>query len=492
MITDVRLNLANYIINKSKIYQQDKVAIRDDVGTLTYNQISPLVKKFAHYLREQNITPGDRVAMVMGDRIEWCIAFLGVIYIGANPVLVSPRIPKENLKSMIKNCNANAIIYSKDEIDVANLSTPKTTVLVESIEILRDGPALEEYYEYHPDELSYWCSSSGTSGRGQRYILHRHQTFFKAIELNTIMHDITSETIMFITPKLTFSYGMINMLYGLSQGSTIIVSGKVPGRKHVCEVVRTYKATHLVSTSSVLAAMTKISQPSIDLDSIGWIISGGEVLPKYIETKFKELYSKDIFNGIGMAEVGGSWVTSQRPDMKRAGSIGVPLEGVVCEVRDANGNICKPFEQGELFVSHPCLAIMYWNSYDLSRETFVNKWFKTRDIVYIDHDGFLYYVCRADDLIKINGGFVSPIEIEEELAQHTAIDDSVVTHYLNKQGFPIIVASIVLKDNNKMSEGDVRNFLSQRLEKHKIPRKINFVTELLKTVTTKKIRMRAT
>jgi acyl-coenzyme A synthetase/AMP-(fatty) acid ligase len=131
---------------------------------------------------------------------------------------------------------------------------------------------------------------------------------------------------------------------------------------------------------------------------------------------------------------------------------------------------------------------MYWNSIQHTRETFINGWFKTKDMVYWDEDGYLVYACRKDDIIRIKESYVNPIDIEEEILQHPAVEECVVVSIKNKFDMPEISSKIVLKNKQDLNAGELRKFLTGKFESYKIPKHIDFVDELPKTVTTKKIR----
>jgi len=483
-----KINLSAHLMQQFSKHDQNKIAIKDDDSQILYKEMPNAIFNCAWLLEQQDVRPGDRIAMLMGDSIEWVISFFAVLYIGAVPVLLSPKIPKKNLENMIENCHARYIINSQCDIDLANLNLNQKIKIIQKKEILNkyDYKSIVPY-AWHPDEMSIWCSSSGTSGKGQQYVIHRHETFFEAIKMNIEMHDITSQSVIFSSAKLSFQYGLMNMIYGLVQGGQVILSNKIPARKYVCKIIKLNKVTHFYTTPTIISSMVKIRQSSDDLQSTNYVICGGEPLPKFIEKQFFKLYNKLIFNGIGMAEL-ITWATSQNPTRNKFGTIGVPMPGSICEIRKEDGKLCGIGELGELYIKQPTTALMYWNFAQNSRETFINGWFKSRDIVYWDDEGYIIYVCRSDDLIRIKESYVNPIDIEEEILRHPSIEECVVLSIKNKFDMPEISSKIVLKSGKIMTPSELRTFLSTKLESYKIPKYIDFVGELSKTVTTKKIR----
>jgi len=482
-----KINLADYIICRASKHDQDKIALQDDVSKLTYKELGSKIKIFAQYLIDHDVRPGDRLGILMGDCVEWCIGFFSTLYVGANPVLLSPRIPKKNISAMIRSSNARFLIYDNNETNLEDLDIHSKIVCIDKQKILLYGTELQTHYEFHPDELTLWCSSSGTSGKGQKFVLHRHQSMLHAIDMNVKMHNINSTSVIFSTPKLSYQYGLMDMVYGLAQGGKVIVSNKIPVRQHVCDTVKNNLVTHLFTTPTIIISMIKTDQAVDDIKSVNYVLCGGESLPKFIEKRFFHLYKKNIFNGIGMAEI-LTWATSQTPTRKKTGTIGVPMPGTICEVRNTSGGLCAVNEIGELYIKQKTMALMYWNSLESSIETFSDGWFKTKDMVYWDQDGYLIYVCRKDDLIRVKESYVNPIDIEEEILQHPAVEECVVIGVKNKFDMPEILSKIVIKDDYNLVARDVRKFLKNKLEIHKIPKYIDFVDVLPKTVTTKKIR----
>lgn len=485
-----KINLTEYLLHIFKNFNSNKIAIVDSEHEITYNDLSESIKNFAEYLSDKSFHPGDKVGFLMEDSIEWCIAFFATLYVGGTPVLMSPRAAQKNLCDLISTSNVRFIVTCDLDLNLADLTLHDNTIVIEKHEIFcKDREKNILPYWWHPDESSIWCASSGTSGRGQRFIVHRHKNLFEAIKINIDLYQLTDSTISFSTPKLFFNYGLLNLLSGLMKGCKIILSGKVPAGALVSKIVKTYKVTHLYATPTIFASLIKYDGDIKDFDSVMHIACAGEYLPKYIEQTFCDKYKKPIYNGLGMAEI-LTWCIGQNKDQYKFGTIGAALPEVKVEIRNEQGDLCKTGEIGELYVKHPSIALMYWNSVQDSLETFANGWFKTRDIVYKDSDNYYTYVCRKDDLIKIHGSYVKVLEIEEEISQHPSVEECIVVSIKNKFDMPELSCKIVCKKNHNITSNDIRNFLSKKLESYKIPKHIYFVETLLKTLTTKKIRNR--
>ena len=485
-----KINLTDYLLHIFKNFDSNKIDIIDSEREITYDNLSESIIDFAGYLSEKGFHPGDKVGFLMEDSIEWCIAFFATLYLGGTPVLLSPRASSKDLCDAILTSNVRFIITCESDLNLADLTFHENTCIIKKHEIFcGDRKTTIFPYWWQPDESSFWCKSSGTSGRNQRFIVHRHKSLFDAIKINTDLHQLNDTVISFSTPKLFFTYGLLNLLGGLVKGCKVILSSKIPAGALVSNIVKTYKVTHLYATPTIFMSLIKYNGDSEDFDSVRHIACSGEYLPKYIEQTFYNKYKKSIYSGLGMAEL-TTWAIGQNKDQNKFGSIGVALPGVIAEVRNEQGDLCKTGEIGELYIKHPSMALMYWNSVKDSSETFVDGWVKTRDMVYKDSDNYYMYVCRKDDAIKIRGSYVKILDIEELISQHPAVEECVVINIKNKFDMPELSSKIVLKKSHNITSSEIRSFLSKKIELYKIPKHIYFVESLPKTLTTKKIRNR--
>ena len=475
-------NYAKYILDNSK-NQQDKIAIVDSDGAVTYGELTIYVKRLAYAFKKKNILPGDRVLITMDDCREWVISYLALMYIGAVPVAVSFKLPIEVMVNSINTAKASAIITCNGDLPIIDAEViPRNSILLDH------GPQLEQAYEFEPDEICFWITSSGTTGKS-KFILHRHAnlTIWREAVSHAICMDQSSR--IFVIPKLSYSYGLhftITMSLGL--GATAIIIHQVPSVKVIHALVSTWNPTHLLTTPGIYASMlNQQHKPTDVLKDIGLVVSSGEYLPPKIKDQFKEIYGVTISEAYGTAEA-VAMITLQRYDNNQGYNSGTPVPGTRYEIRDVDGSLVSPGNIGEIYICSPCAAIEYYNNYQKTKDTFVGHWMRTNDLGYQDDDGNLVYVSRVDDQIKIKGVFVSPLEVEDVLLQLDQVKDCVVIPYLNKLGLGELKTYIVTKLNQTLTARDVRQFLSKKLEGHKIPKMIEFVSDLPRTVNNKKIR----
>lgn len=460
----------------------NKIAIVDSRCTVTYKDLSTYIKKFSGYLKSNRLSPGDRVIICMDDCVEWCVSFLSCIQLGLVPVGISTQLPTVKLLQTIKDCDAKCLIVQ------THITNDIIEIIRDTILLLGTNDPLVAYdaYDYHPDEFCFWIISSGTSGE-QKYAVHRHDNLINLYNMVITAFDINQHSVIYSTPKLSFTYGLNLILnYGLGAGATVILSDKVITQKLIFDLVTQYSVTHFYTTPRVVRMLLKDSKQHNELNNLKVMACAGEVLPIDIAKLFEQMYNIHILEGYGLVEA-LSYVTTQTNNDKKHGTMGKPLDCIVCEVLDSNGTVCDREQIGELYIKTPCSATLYWNNWSETKQVFVGDWIKTNDMVYKDNDNNLVYVGRSDDLAKINGFFVSPIEIENAIMTFDGVDDCLVT-INNNEGFNTITAKIILAPNTRFDAGRLRRYLKGILESFKIPKYFKLVESIPLTVTNKKIR----
>jgi acyl-coenzyme A synthetase/AMP-(fatty) acid ligase len=178
---------------------------------------------------------------------------------------------------------------------------------------------------------------------------------------------------------------------------------------------------------------------------------------------------------------------SNRLDDVRPGSSGKPVPGYELKILDEHGQPAGQGEAGDLYVKGDSALALYWAQHEKSKRSIVGEWFFTGDRYRVDADGFYWYEGRSDDMIKVSGLWVSPIEIESVLLEHPAVNESAVVG-VDIEGFTKIKAFVIVKHDTVTGEalvGELQEHCKSRLQRYQYPHMIEFVTELPKTVTGK-------
>lgn len=431
------------------------------------------VRRYAQKLKSQGMLPGDTAIISMPDCIEWVIAFLGCLHAGVVPVIVSAQVQKNKLKQ--------AVITSKSSLVLTN--EQRSSIIIEQ------GIELSKAYKFDDEEEAFWLTSSGTTGK-QKYIVHKYKSLENYYNLVKSTFGINDSSVVFASPRLSFGYGLgVNVLLSLKKCATIILTEKILSHKLLAEKIIKFGITHFFSTPVFLSPLVKNNKKFISaIKTLDVVTSAGEAISQNLKQKFKDMYDKDILNGYGLSEV-VSYVCTQTEGSQidtDYRNIGKVLEGINYEIRDSKGNLCPRYVQGELYLKHPCTALFYYNNFRKSKKILKDEWIKTNDIVYANNYDELIYISRRDNLIKINGQYVSIDEVESAMMSHDKIKECLVYISFNKLNILELEAKIIVR--SKITSGEIRKFLKDKIEIHQIPKRIFFVNSLPKTVTQKKIR----
>ena len=215
--------------------------------------------------------------------------------------------------------------------------------------------------------------------------------------------------------------------------------------------------------------------------------SAGEALPTHLGQAFRDRFGTDVLDGLGSTEMLHIFVSQRRGDV-RFGCTGRVVDGYKVRVVDERNQDVRPGEMGNLHVCGPTTAIGYWRNREKSIETFRGEWTVTGDNYFMDADGWLTYAGRADDMLKVGGIYVSPIEVEEVLASHPDVLEAAVIGDADADGLVKPRAYVVLHDGvvaNDDLQNALKAYVKDRLAPYKYPRWIDFVQDLPKTATGK-------
>jgi benzoate-CoA ligase len=215
--------------------------------------------------------------------------------------------------------------------------------------------------------------------------------------------------------------------------------------------------------------------------------SAGEALPAEIGKRWTDRFGVEILDGIGSTEMLHIFL-SNRPGAVRYGTSGTPVPGYELRIVGDDGNPVAPGQVGELQISGPTSAIVYWNNRQKSRDTFQGPWTRSGDKYSIDSEGFYVYAGRTDDMLKVSGIYVSPVEVESALITHAAVLEAAVIGKADEEQLIKPFAYVVLKPGCSASPGlaeELRQHVKSRLAPYKYPRWIEFIDELPKTATGK-------
>jgi benzoate-CoA ligase len=295
--------------------------------------------------------------------------------------------------------------------------------------------------------------------------------------------------VMLSAAKLFFAYGLGNSLtFPLAVGGTAVLMAERATPAAIGARLRLHRPTVFSGVPTLYASLLASEQlPSAQELSLRLCNSAGEALPEDIARRWRERTGVDIVDGIGSTEMLHIFI-SNRPDRIRYGTLGLPVPGFEAKIVDEEENLVAAGETGHLLVRGSTSAKFYWNQHARSRATFVGTWTRTGDRFRVDENGDYVYAGRADDMLKVGGIYVSPIEVESALIAHPAVHEAAVVGKEDSDQLIKPIAYVVLAKGFLASEAladELKVLVKSRLAPYKYPRWIEFVADLPKTATGK-------
>ena len=480
----------------------EKPAYIDDQRRISYADLDRRSAAFANALLALGMQREQRVLLCMHDTVDLPVAFLGAIRAGVIPVPVNTLLTQNDYAYMINDCRAPVVVVSAALLPlIEGIRTRITDVR----HVLIAGAAAE-----HPDSLArhlgmasttqeavdtcaddycFWLYSSGSTGPPKGTV-HVHSSLIQTAELYARpIVGITNSDVCFSAAKLFFAYGLGNALsFPLSVGASTVLMAERATPAAVFERLRRHRPTIFGGVPTLFAAMLASPDlPARDALALRRCTSAGEPLPEDIGRRWHKHFGVDILDGIGSTEMLHIFL-SNRPGDVRYGTTGLPVPGYEVRLVDDEGRPVPRGEAGELQVSGPTSAALYWNNRARSRSTFLGPWTRSGDKFVERPDGYFVYAGRSDDMLKVSGIYVSPAEVESALISHECVLEAAVIGRQDKDGLIKPMAYVVVKSGVLLTEdliGHLQRHVKTQLAPYKYPRWIEFIDELPKTATGK-------
>ncbi len=479
-----------------------RIAFIDDHGHYSYADLAARAGRLANAVRRLGVQPEQRILLCLHDGIDFPTAFLGAIKAGIVPVAVNTQLGPDEFAFMAADSRARAVIVSAPVLPamqaaLALLPEPRPEIIVSSPEpaehsfadFLAAQTAAAETAPTHPDEPCFWLYSSGSTGRPKGTV-HVHSSLIASAECYAVpVLGIAEGDIVFSAAKLFFAYGLGNALtFPLAVGATGVLTAERPSPPVVAGILRRHRPTIFCGVPTLYNAMLADPDlPKPDDLALRRCVSAGEPLPPEIGRRWSQRIGVDILDGIGSTEMLHIFL-SNRPGDVRYGTTGKPVPGYALMIADEHDRAVARGEIGDLLVSGPTGAALYWNNRARSRATFLGQWTRTGDKFFEDEAGYYVYCGRSDDMMKVSGMYVSPAEVEAALVAHDDVFEAAVVGAPDADGLIKPKAFVVAKPG--IAAGDalaraLEHHARDRLAHFKCPRWIAFVDELPKTATGK-------
>lgn len=505
-----QLNAASVFVDENiQEGRGDNVALFYGDETLTYQDVSEMVNKTGNALKNSGVNSEERIMLLLLDSPEFVASFFGAIKIGAVPIPTNTMLKANDFLYFLNDSGAKTLI-------VHDILLPEIEKIKDDLRYLKNiivaGNAESNYLSFNElinressdleaaktskDDAAFWLYSSGSTG-SPKGVVHLHHDMLYCSDLyarNTLgLHE---KDISFSAAKLFFAYGLGNSLYfPFRVGASAILYPEKSDPEKVFQIIEKYKPTLFYGVPTLYAKMLQSMEKSStkpDMETLRLCVSAGEALPAELYNRWKNLTDLEILDGIGSTEALHIFISNRQGEVQ-PGSSGRIVPGYEGKIVDENGIEVETGEIGNLMIKGDSNAPYYWRKHDKTKKTMVGEWLHTGDKYYKDAEDYFWHCGRSDDMMKVSGMWVSPVEIENILASHEAVLECAVVGNLDEDKLVKPKAFVVLKDGFVPSSGlikELQKFVLDRAAPYKHPRWIEFIESLPRTATGKVQRFR--
>jgi len=499
------MNAADLFVDENlRRGREGKVAVYYQDREITYARVGELVNRTGNGLRELGVRMEERVMLLLVDCPEFVYAFFGAIKIGAVPVPVNTMLKPHDYEYLVNDSRGRVLVvseallaqiepvrsrlrYVRHIVVVGRTGQPRDTGFEDMV---RAASAELDPEPMSKDDPCFWLYSSGTTGFPKGAVHLQHDMVYCAELFGKQVLGLTEMDRTFSVAKLFFAYGLGNSLYFPFRvgASTVLYPGKPDPVVHF-ETIERRRPTVFFAVPTAYAAMLALpdAERKYDTSSLRLCVSAGEMLPAALWERWQERFGTEILDGIGSTEVLHIFI-SNRPGRCKAGSSGELVPGYDARIVDSDGAPVPRGQVGDLLVKGESTCALYWNQHAKTKSTMEGDWIRTGDKYIRDEDGYFWYQGRSDDMLKVGGIWVSPVEIESALVAHPAVLECGVVGAEDADQLVKPKAYVVLKSGHPDSAETARElqaFVRERLAAYKYPRWVEFVSELPKTATGK-------
>ena len=541
---NIRHTLAPYpqttladIVHQTATQTPDRPALWFKGKTLSYGEVDALSDAFAAALVAQGVKKGDRVAILMPNMPQYVISELGIWKAGGIASSINPLYTGDELKHMLNECDAETAIVMTlfyDKVKALQDQTPVKRIIATNIkeylprhlrilfgllkekkeghridlaagdvwfqEMLKQfKDAKRPAVEVKPEDPGLILFTGGTTGLAKAAVGSHLGLVQSGLQIQEWFKNILEDGEIFLTslPLFhVFAAAGVQTAALVSQG----VMALVPNPRDLDDVIESIEKTRATFVPGVptffnaLLDHPKVKSGEADLTSIKLNISGASALLQDTKERFEALTNSRIVEGYALTESMMAIVCTPVNGVYKVGSVGMPVPDVAVRIVDADtGEIDMPQgEVGEILLSAPQLMLEYLNRPEATAETIREidgqRWLFTGDLGYLDEDGYLFIVDRKKDVIKPSGFQVWPREVEEVIASHPAVKEVGVAGIPDPRTTEAVKAWVVLEEGQSLTVEELRAHCKEHLAGYKVPRYIEFRSELPKSAVGKILR----
>jgi long-chain acyl-CoA synthetase len=480
---------ARVIANPTKVFLLSEA----DGRSYTYERFNDAVDRVAAMLQAKGLHRGDVVSLLMPNSVEYVIAYFACWRLGALAGPINSLLKSQEIAYVMSNSEAKALLVHSQFLpiieNVGEQAPELSSVIVfddESVSTSDLKAAVSDAEIAESDEAII-IYTSGTTGKPKGCLLTHGNLIANAGQISSWLRFTPNDRLLTMMPLFHMNAVSVTTMSALYAGGSTVVSPKFSASRF-WQIISDYQITSFGSVATMLSMLLSTYPEGVPAglktDQLRFAMCGSAPVPAEVLKAFEETFHCLVIEGYGLSESTCRSTFNPPDERRRPGSCGLPI-GNEMKVVDEDDREVADGELGEILLRGPNILKAYYKNAEATETAFRSGWFHTGDIGYRDFDGFYYIVDRKSDMIIRGGENIYPREIDEVLYQHPAIAVAATIGVPDQLYGEEVAAFVVLKEGEKATEEEVKDFCLERLADYKCPKTIRIVAEIPKGPTGK-------
>ncbi|MBT8233004.1 MAG: AMP-binding protein [Saprospiraceae bacterium] len=493
---------------------------------ITYGELDKKSTDFGAYLQSRGLEPGDKVAIMLPNLLQYPIALFGILKAGLIVVNTNPLYTPREMEHQFSDSGAKAILILENFVSKLEQIIQKTSIkvvistsiggmlgtvkgslvnfairnvkrmvpkhsmtnLVTFNEALKQGKKfdLNSDFENGPGDVIALQYTGGTTGVSKGAMLTNENLVANMMQIKTFITpymggDTSNQVILAPLPLYHIFAFTVNCLACMDLGALSVLVANPKDLKTVVKEFERYTITGMTGVNTLYNALLNFEPfQKTNWSELKFVAAGGTALQKSVAEAWKKMTDQDISEGYGMTEA-SPVVTSNPHGKTKIGSVGVPVPSTDVQIVDDSGKVLELGETGEIQVKGPQVMKGYYNKPEETAKTITaDGWLNTGDIGFIDEEGYLKIVDRKKDMILVSGFNVYPNEIEDVVSLHPKVLEVAAVGMKSEKSGECVKVFVVKKDQS-LNEGELIQHCRENLTGYKVPKMVEFREDLPKT-----------
>ncbi len=482
-------NLASALTNVSATFPHNTAIIYKD-RSIPYQELNRQVNSFACILRDLGIKKGDKIAIMLPNIPEFVIAYFAAMKLGAVAVTLNTASTSYELGYLLDNSDAGAFITipssAKRLTDIRHdLPLCRHLIVTEGDEgdlsmekAVTDGPFDFQSPEISGDDPAVIVYTAGLTGQPLGAVLTHRNLYTQSFLVKEVCAGTDQDRGLCLIPLFHTFGATVNMLCALNMGAAMVMIDKF-NLESVFKAIEKARVTYIAAVPRVYLGMLLYEGAGkFDIGSLRLCITGGSTMPVDYIHLFEEKFKTKLMEGYGLTEASPVCSFSRPERTHKPGSIGVPVTDIEAKIVDDDERTLKTGMVGELAIRGPNVMKGYYKAERETAQVIRNGWLHTGDLAMIDEEGDIFLRGRKKRMIITSGFNVYPKEVEGIVRMHEAVKECLVEAKEDLLRGEVVKAFVVLNNNAEADEKEIMRHCRQYLSSYKVPREVEFVTEL--------------